>query len=350
MARAKSTGLVRAAKKTLRSVDKATRGERGGAPENTAPRSRSAKSSAATSNTAKPERGANAAAPSSATAARARAGAGAAQARRGRTAATTGASVARKGAAKAARKGSNTRAAAGRSQRADASAIAERLARAIPQATCELRFKTPFELLIATILSAQSTDKMVNGVMPKLLARYPTPHELARAEQEELEGIIKSTGFFRNKAKSIRGAAERLVEQHGGKVPRTLEEMVALPGVARKTANVVLGTAYGVASGFVVDTHVARVSQRLGLTVESDPVRIEQELSAQFPRESWVDMGHRLVLHGRYTCTARAPLCTRCPLNELCPSRLDEAAAPFTDRVEEEAARVARGFTASLPG
>jgi endonuclease-3 len=202
--------------------------------------------------------------------------------------------------------------------------------------------------LVATILSAQSTDKTVNGVMPELLARYPTARALADAGQEEVEAIIKRTGFFRNKAKAIRGAAARMAEQHRGEVPRTLEQLVELPGVARKTANVVLGTAFRVASGVVVDTHVTRVAQRLGLTSESDPVHIEQDLCALFPQSSWIDLGHRFVLHGRYTCLARAPLCSECPLNELCPSRRVGADDAWEQRAQGEASRVAAGFSASV--
>lgn len=227
---------------------------------------------------------------------------------------------------------------------ADTQAISERLARAIPKPVCELHFRSPFELLIATILSAQSTDRTVNAVMPALLARFPNARALAAADQEELEGLIKPTGFFRNKSKSIRGAAQHLVEHHGGEVPRTLEELTALPGVARKTANVVLGTAYRIASGFVVDTHVARVSQRLGLTSETDPVRIEQNLCQLFPRDAWIDSGHRFLLHGRYTCLAKRPSCEACPLNELCPSRSAAPLGPWEARAAHESERVGRAL------
>jgi endonuclease-3 len=175
---------------------------------------------------------------------------------------------------------------AGTNRPADTEAIAERLARAIPDATCELRFKTPFELLIATILSAQSTDKMVNAVMPELLARYPDARALAAAEQEEVELIVKRTGFFRNKAKSIRGAAQRLVAAHEGQVPKTLEALIELPGVARKTANVVLGTAYRITTGVVVDTHVTRVSQRLALTQRARSLRTLPARQLDRPRPS----------------------------------------------------------------
>jgi endonuclease III len=229
----------------------------------------------------------------------------------------------------------------------NAIAVAARLERAIPEALCELRFGNAFELLIATILSAQSTDKMVNTVMPELLARFPTPQGLAAADQEEVEQLVKRTGFFRNKAKAIRGAAAQLVEQHGGEVPRTLESLVELPGVARKTANVVLGTAYRIPTGFVVDTHVTRVAQRLALSAESDPVRIEQTLCELVPRDKWIDTGHRMVLHGRYTCLARTPMCSDCPLNELCPSRLAPAAESWETRAAHEATRVSVGYAAS---
>lgn len=220
-----------------------------------------------------------------------------------------------------------------------------RLSAAIPEALCELHFESPFQLVIATILSAQSTDKAVNAVTPVLFARFPTPAALAASDPDEVETIIKRTGFFRAKTKSIRGAAQKLVDEFGGEVPRTLEELIRLPGVARKTSNVVLGTAYGIASGFVVDTHVSRVSQHLGLTEETDPVKIERDLCAQFPRERWVDMGHRILLHGRYTCLARRPMCEVCPINDLCPSRLTaETEGKWQERAEREAERVRTGM------
>ena len=246
--------------------------------------------------------------------------------------------IAKKPAAKGKGKVGATRA-AGRGD-GDREAIAERLAVAVPDAVCELRFEKPFDLLVATILAAQSTDKTVNAVMPSLLARYPTPEALADAPQEEVEEVVKRTGFFRNKAKAIRGAAKHVVTHHGGEVPRTLAELVAVPGVARKTANVVLGTAYRIGEGFIVDTHVTRVSQRLALTHETDPVRIERDLCAAFPASSWIDLGHRLVLHGRYTCLARKPDCKACPLNELCPSRLTLADGSWNTRAAAEAAKV----------
>ena len=228
---------------------------------------------------------------------------------------------------------------------ADCGAIAERLALAVPDAVCELRFATPFELLIATILAAQSTDKMINAVMPSLLARYPTAEALAVAAQEDVEQLVKSTGFFRNKAKAIRGAAQHLVTHHAGEVPRSIAELTAVPGVARKTANVVLGTAYRIGEGFIVDTHVTRVSQRLGLTRETDPVRIERDLCDAFPPSDWIDLGHRMVLHGRYTCVAKKPECEACPLNELCPSRLTVAEASLDTRIEREAAKVSAALS-----
>lgn len=223
--------------------------------------------------------------------------------------------------------------------------IAERLAAIAPQ--LELAHRNPFELLIATMLAAQSTDRTVNQVMPNLLARFPDAHALAASEQSEVEQLVLRTGFFRNKAKAIRGAAQALVNAHDGEVPRTMEQLVALPGVARKTANVVLGTAYGISAGFIVDTHVMRVAQRLALTRQTDPVRIEEDLCAAFPREQWVDLAHRFTLHGRYTCLAKEPQCEVCPLNELCPSRLDEPVQPWPQRAHEEAARTHAGVQAS---
>jgi endonuclease-3 len=190
-----------------------------------------------------------------------------------------------------------------------------------PDATCELDFRSPYELVVATILSAQCTDQRVNQVTPELFRRWPTPRALAGAGQAEVERVIQSTGFFRNKAKSLRGMARVLVERHGSEVPRTMEEMLDLPGVARKTANVVLGTAYGLATGVVVDTHVHRLSRRLGLTREDDPKKIERDLMALLPEEEWVGFAHRLIWHGRRVCVARKPRCGVCPLP--CPSRLE---------------------------
>jgi endonuclease-3 len=221
-----------------------------------------------------------------------------------------------------------------------AAEVKKRIARAIPAPRCELDHENAWQLLVATILSAQSTDKMVNWVTPKLFARWPTPDALGQADAAEVETVIKPTGFFRNKTRSIQGAARMIVERFGGEVPRTMEEMLDIPGVARKTANVVLGTAYGIATGVVVDTHVSRVSQRLGLTKKTDPPRIEEDLQQLFPASSWIDLGHGFVLHGRYTCTARAPHCPHCPLWEACPSRAGEPIGRWTKRADAEKALV----------
>ncbi len=217
-----------------------------------------------------------------------------------------------------------------------ASEVRKRLARAMPEPQCELTHQSPWQLLVATILSAQSTDRMVNRVTPQLFARYPTPEKLAAAEQSEVEALVKATGFFRNKAKSIREASRLIVERHAGQVPRTLEQLVELPGVARKTANVVLGTAYGIASGITIDTHAGRVARRLGLTKHSDPVKVERDLCGLWPKTSWVDMGHRFVLHGRYVCVAIKPRCASCPLSELCPASEAEGQGRWTQRADQE--------------
>ncbi len=204
--------------------------------------------------------------------------------------------------------------------RASPREVLARLKAAIPEPRCELDHRTPWELLIATILSAQSTDRTVNAVTPVLFERWPTPEALAAAPPAEVERVVHRTGFFRSKTKAIQAASAKIARDFGGEVPRTMEEMLALPGVARKTANVVLGTAYGIAEGIIVDTHAMRVAQRLGLTAQRDPARIEDDLRAAFPRREWIALGHRLVLHGRYVCLARAPRCERCPLNEICSS------------------------------
>jgi endonuclease-3 len=197
--------------------------------------------------------------------------------------------------------------------------ILRRLKKAYPDAGCPLIFKTPHQLLVATILSAQAPDKMVNRVTPGLFRKYKTVKDFASATQEELEGQIHTLGFFRNKAKSIRQASQKILEDFGGEVPRTMEEMLTLPGVARKTANVVLGNAYGVAAGIVVDTHVIRLSRRMGLSQEKDPVKIEQDLMALIPKKDWILSGHLLTAHGRAVCTARKPKCEECPVAEVCP-------------------------------
>jgi endonuclease-3 len=193
------------------------------------------------------------------------------------------------------------------------------LDRLYPDATCELDHRGPYQLLVATILSARCTDARVNQVTPEVFRRWPTPVALARAKQVTVEKVIYPTGFYRNKAKSLIGMAKTLVSRFGGQVPRTMDEMLELPGVARKTANVVLGTAYGLASGVVVDTHVARLSERLALTRETDPKKIELDLMAIVPHERWVSFAHQLIWHGRRVCEARMPHCEKCPLP--CPSR-----------------------------
>ena len=198
--------------------------------------------------------------------------------------------------------------------------IYERLEREYPGAECALDHRNPYELLVATILSAQCTDKRVNMVTPALFEKYPDPEALSVAQPETLEDMIRSTGFFRNKSKSLLGMSNAVVDKHGGAVPRTMDELVALPGVGRKTANVVLGNAFGTNEGVVVDTHVSRLSQRLHLTKHTDPVKIEQDLMGLFPRERWTMLSHLLISHGREICDARKPLCERCVVNHLCPS------------------------------
>jgi endonuclease III len=195
-----------------------------------------------------------------------------------------------------------------------------RLKELYPEARCALHHRNAYELLCATILSAQCTDARVNMVTPTLFARYPSPFELARAEPADVEEIIKSTGFFRNKTKSLIGMAQAIVTDHGGEVPRTMEELRKLPGVGRKTANVVLGNAYGINEGVTVDTHVTRLSGLLGLSRESDPAKIETELMQLFPREDWGLLSHLLIFHGRNVCIARRPRCGDCVLAQLCPS------------------------------
>jgi endonuclease-3 len=196
--------------------------------------------------------------------------------------------------------------------------ILRRLDQMYPKATCALHHHNPWELLVATILSAQCTDKRVNEVTPGLFAKYPTPADFAAVRPEVLANDIRSTGFFNNKAKSIVGAAKKVLSDFGGKVPRTIEEMLTIPGAARKTANVVLGTAYGIASGIVVDTHVQRIANRLDLTKNSEPVKIEQDLVKIIPKDHWILFSHQIILHGRALCVARNPKCAECDLNPDC--------------------------------
>ncbi|MBS1814287.1 MAG: endonuclease III [Acidobacteria bacterium] len=199
-------------------------------------------------------------------------------------------------------------------------AILDALAKAYPNAVCALTHTSAWELVVATALSAQSTDVRVNMVTPVLFKRFPTPKDLAAAPLPEIEKIIHSTGFFRAKAKNIQGAAKAVVERFGGKVPQTIEELITLPGVARKTANVVLGSWFKIASGVVVDTHVLRISRRLELTTHDEPVKVEQDLIKILPQEQWIDYSHRVIYHGRQVCVARKPRCADCSLETLCNS------------------------------
>jgi endonuclease-3 len=200
-----------------------------------------------------------------------------------------------------------------------AAKVVRRLRADFPDAECALRHRSPLELLVATILSAQCTDERVNQVTPNLFARYGTPETMAAAPLKSLESLIRSTGFFRNKAKSIQACSQALVRDYGGQVPRDLDALVELPGIGRKTANVVLGTAYGIPSGVVVDTHVTRISRRLGLTKHTDAAKIERDLMEQLPRRQWIDFSHRVIHHGRRICKARKPLCNECSLESICP-------------------------------
>jgi endonuclease III len=200
-----------------------------------------------------------------------------------------------------------------------AAQIVRRLKAAYPTARCALEFSTPLELLVATILSAQCTDARVNLVTHKLFRKYRGAEAFATAKTPELERAIQSAGFFRMKAKSIKGACSKIAEDYGGKVPQDLDALVKLPGVGRKTANVVLGTAFGIPTGVVVDTHVTRVTRRLGMTTATDPVKIEQDLIGQIPKREWIDFSHRVIAHGRAVCVARKPKCEICRLNDICP-------------------------------
>ncbi|MCA9184072.1 MAG: endonuclease III [Planctomycetales bacterium] len=204
-------------------------------------------------------------------------------------------------------------------QRRFAAQIVRRLQRDYPDAECALRYDSPLQLLVATILSAQCTDERVNMVTEGLFDKYPTADALANLPLKTLEQEIQSTGFFRNKAKNIQACCQQLVRYYGGEVPQQMEKLVELPGVGRKTANVVLGTAFGVASGVVVDTHVGRISQRLGLTDKQDAVKAEQDLMTILPRKEWIDFSHRMIHHGRKICKARKPLCEQCGMSDICP-------------------------------
>jgi endonuclease III len=203
------------------------------------------------------------------------------------------------------------------------SSILAILKKSYPEASCSLTFRTPHQLLVATILSAQCTDERVNAVTPGLFKKYKTPADFALADIAELENDIRSTGFFRNKAKAIKESSQILMRDYNGKIPDKLEELVELPGVGRKTASVVLGAAFGKAEGIVIDTHVARLSFRLGLTKENNPLKIEKDLMAVISKKDWIDISHLLIAHGRAVCKARRPDCIKCPLKKICPAAAD---------------------------
>ena len=224
-------------------------------------------------------------------------------------------------AAKAARKKKIARPRNAAERQARVQEILCRLDEMYPNAACALMHGTPWELLVATILSAQSTDKLVNQVTPGLFRKYPTIQDFAALRPEVLARDIHSTGFFNNKSKSIVGAAKKILADYGGRVPRTMEEMLTIPGAARKTANVVLGTAYGIAAGIVVDTHVQRIARRLDLTKNTDPVKIERDLVKIIPKEKWILFAHQIIHHGRAMCMARKPRCAECRLEPLCYAR-----------------------------
>jgi endonuclease-3 len=204
-------------------------------------------------------------------------------------------------------------------RKAFAGKVVRRLARDYSDAVCALNHESPFQLLIATILSAQCTDERVNIVTKDLFAKYPAAEEMSVAPIGDLEKLVKTTGFFRNKARNIKDCAATLVEKHNGEVPKDLDALTKLAGVGRKTANVVLGTCFGFPSGVVVDTHVARLSKRLGLTAAEDPVKIESDLMALLPKKEWIDFSHRLIHHGRRICNARKPMCEECGMKDFCP-------------------------------
>lgn len=211
--------------------------------------------------------------------------------------------------------------------------VSTELARLYPDAHCALTYQTPFQLLIATILSAQCTDKMVNKVTPILFATYPDAAAMAQAIQQDVEAIIQPTGFFRNKASNIIACAQALMRDHAGQVPPSLDALVQLPGVGRKTANVVLGNAFDI-PGMVVDTHIGRLSRRLGLTRQADPVKVEAELMKLFPADQWTILGHRLIFHGRQVCDARKPRCEQCTMKAFCPKKGVSAQKPGIRRQE----------------
>ncbi len=200
--------------------------------------------------------------------------------------------------------------------------VVRRLRKEYPDAECALRHGSPYELIVATILSAQCTDEMVNKVTPGLFLRYPTVEKLARGRQATVQRMIHSTGFFRNKAKNLIGMAKTVVSEFGGEIPPSMEDLLTLPGVARKTANVVLGVAFSKAVGVVVDTHVKRITHLLGLTEETEPVKVEKDLMELLPRKDWIDFSHLLIWHGRKVCVARRPDCDACVLSDRCPGRL----------------------------
>jgi endonuclease-3 len=215
--------------------------------------------------------------------------------------------------------------------------VDDRLSVALPEPSCELDHDDAWQLLIVTILSAQAKDSVINEIRPELFARWPSPHALAEAPQDEVEVVVKRSGYFRNKAKAIRECAQAIAERHHGEVPRTHEQLVALPGASHKTANLVLGIAYGVASGIVVDTHVARVCERLGVVkANASPETIEKQLCGWVEQERWIGISHRLILHGRHVCQASEPDCGRCAINELCGSRRVPPSDDWRTRAEAE--------------
>jgi endonuclease III len=215
--------------------------------------------------------------------------------------------------------------------------VDERLARALPVPVCELDHDDVWQLLVVTILSAQAKDAVINELRPALFERWPTPADLASAPQEEVEVVVKRSGYFRNKAKAIRECAAAVVERHAGEVPRTHAELVALPGASHKTANLVLGIGFGIASGIVVDTHVARVSERLGLVAaKAKPERIEDRLRELSPPARWIGLSHELILHGRHVCQAKRPDCARCAINELCEASQANAIGSWPERAEAQ--------------